>query len=128
MSFSELLNDSEVGKQLDTMTKSDRLPHAIVLESRDKDLAQKIAVEISKVFFCSADIKPCGKCSGCFKAEKGIHPDLYRVEITDGKQAVGVGEIRAMISDCYIKSPYIMTTRLSRLGLSRKQVPSGSTL
>ena len=103
MSFSELLNDSEVGKQLDTMTKSDRLPHAIVLESRDKELAQKIAVEISKVFFCSADIKPCGKCSGCFKAEKGIHPDLYRVEITDGKQAVGVGEIRAMISDCYIK-------------------------
>ncbi len=103
MSFSEILSGSEVGKQLDSMTKNERLPHAVVLESRDKTLAQKTAGEISKVFFCSGQNKPCGKCLGCMKAEKGIHPDLYRVEITDGKQSVGVGEIRSMISDCYIK-------------------------
>ncbi len=104
MSLKSLLGDTEVSAQLSGLIASRRLPHAVVLESKDRTLAKNTATEIAKAFVCSDEsVRPCCRCSNCLKVEEGIHPDLYTVNITDKKQAVGVGEIRTMISDCYVK-------------------------
>ena len=103
MSFTDLLPDSEVGKQLDVLANSRRLPHALVLESRDSSLSKKVADELAAAFLCEGTAAvPCGKCSACMKVSKGIHPDVTAVS-TGGKQSVGVGEIRDVVSDCFIK-------------------------
>lgn len=104
MSFKNILGDSEVCRQIEALINSHRLPHAVVIESKDIELAKRTANELAKSCVCSSEIiRPCEKCINCMKAAQGIHPDIYAVKITDKKQAVGVGEIRTMISDCFVK-------------------------
>ena len=102
MSFSEILNNREVGKQLDILAQNRRIPHAVVLECRDSKLINKVSARIAAAFLCESESDiPCGRCKACNKALRGIHPDVKTLS-TGGKQSVGVGEIREMISDCYI--------------------------
>lgn len=104
MSLKDIIGDTEVCRQITSLISSHRLPHAVVLESKNTRLARSAAKEIAKACVCTSDVlRPCGRCSNCVKAEEEIHPDIYTVAITDKKQAVGVGEIRTMIADCYIK-------------------------
>lgn len=98
------MEDFDVCRQLEELIKLNRLPHAVIVESRNNAASEKIAKNIAKACVCSDNSnRPCGKCINCYKASQNIHPDIYTVKITDKKQAVGVGEIRTMISDCYIK-------------------------
>lgn len=104
MGLRDLLGDSEVCHQLEGLINSHRLPHAVVLEGRDIQLSKKVAAELASACMCTGSGEhPCGQCSNCVKVKGGIHPDVYTVNIVDKKQAIGVGEIRTMISDCYIK-------------------------
>ena len=104
MSLKNILGDCEVCRQIESLINSHRLPHAVVIESKDIELAKNIANEIAKSCVCSGEyLRPCEKCNNCLKASEGIHPDIYTVKITDKKQAIGVGEIRTMISDCFVK-------------------------
>lgn len=104
MSLKNIIGDTDACRQLTSLISSHRLPHAVVLESKNVKMAKSVAKEIAKACVCSSDnLRPCGRCSNCIKATEGIHPDIYTVNITDKKQAVGVGEIRTMIGDCYIK-------------------------
>lgn len=104
MSLNDILGSTEVCRQLNSLIASRRLPHAVVLESFDADKCTSAAKELAKAVLCSSEaVHPCGSCINCMKVEQDIHPDIYTVKILDKKQAVGVGEIRRMISDCYIK-------------------------
>ncbi len=104
MSLQNILGDTEVCRQMESLINSRRLPHAVVIESKDTSLAKETALELAKSCVCSSEaIRPCGECNHCKKAAEGIHPDIYTVKILDKKQAVGVGEIRMMISDCFVK-------------------------
>lgn len=104
MSLNDVLGDCAVCRQITSLIASKRLPHAVVLECENPDIRNASAKEIIKAVMCSSGgMHPCGKCSNCIKAEQEIHPDVYHVQILDKKQAVGVGEIRRMISECYIK-------------------------
>ena len=104
MSFSSLPIGADVIHQLETLSDSGRIPHAVIFESRDKALAESAAKELAAAFLCESDgMRPCGVCRSCRKVRSGVHPDVYTVVTTGGKQATGVGEIRQMISECYIK-------------------------
>lgn len=104
MSLRDIIGDNSVCRQLEALSDSRRLPHAVILENKDKNLTRAAAKELAKISVCSFGGKrPCNTCSSCIKAQKDIHPDIYYVRITDKKQSVGVGEIREMISNCYIK-------------------------
>ena len=104
MSFENILGNTETIKQLDSLINSHRLPHAVVIESKDTINSKILAKEISKACVCTnTNHRPCCRCSSCIKAENDNHPDIYTVKITDKRQSLGVGEIRSMISDCYIK-------------------------
>lgn len=104
MSFAKVLGSGEVCRQLEALSDSRRLPHAVVFESRDFELARNASVELAAAYLCESEgRRPCGICRCCRKIYAGIHPDVKSVETTGGKQATGVGEIRNMISDCYIK-------------------------
>lgn len=104
MSLNKILGDTDVSRQLMALISSNRLPHAIVLECGNKKIGISAAIEICKSCVCTnTTARPCGVCNSCRKVAEGIHPDVYTVRILDKKQAIGVGEIRLMISDCYVK-------------------------
>lgn len=104
MSLQSILGDTEVCRQLSALVNSHRLPHAVIIESKDSSAAEKTALELAKSCVCSSDgVHPCEQCNDCKKAAANIHPDIYKVTIQDKKQAVGVGEIRLMITDCFVK-------------------------
>ena len=95
---------SETIKQLTSLINTRRLPHAVVIESRDVTFSKNTAEYVAKSCVCSdTNRRPCCRCNNCIKAENNNHPDIYTVKITDKKQSIGVGEIRTMISDCYVK-------------------------
>ena len=63
MSFTKLLGECEAAFQLDTLCSGRRLPHAVIFESRDAELARKAAVELAAAFLCENEGKrPCGVC------------------------------------------------------------------
>ncbi len=102
MSFTHTFG-GELSRELVSSVRSGRLPHAVILEG-DTVRCQDAARFLAKARVCSGTgEKPCGVCPDCTKAEKDIHPDIATVEILDKKQAIGVGEVRSVISDCYVK-------------------------
>ncbi|MDE7389431.1 MAG: hypothetical protein K2M82_00580 [Lachnospiraceae bacterium] len=104
MGLSDVIGDTPICRQIESLIASHRLPHAIVLEGSVISKGRSAAQYIAKASVCSSDIDcPCERCQNCRKADEDIHPDIYTVKITDKKQAIGVGEIRTMISDCFIK-------------------------
>lgn len=102
MGFAQIIGNGEISFQLDALAMNGRLPHAVVFESEDGRIARAAAKELASAFLCTGDVKPCGVCKACRKVKDDIHPDVYTAS-TGGKQAVGIGEIREVISDCYIK-------------------------
>ena len=104
MSFESILGKCEVCRQLTALSDAGRLPHAVVFESSDEKLSRQTALEFAAAALCESDgSRPCGKCSSCRKVRDNIHPDAVSVAASNGRIAVGVGEIRRVISDCYIK-------------------------
>lgn len=89
-------------KELLALLEHNCLPHAVVLESHDKQTALDTALHLSKWAVCTGREKPCGVCSACIKAVKNSHPDIYTAQAAGKTQAIPVDEIRRICMDAYI--------------------------
>ena len=78
------------------------LPHAVVLECRDKQAALDTALYLSRWAVCTGKEKPCGVCNACIKAVKNSHPDIYTAQTAGKTRAIPVDEIRKICMDAYI--------------------------
>lgn len=102
MSFESVLGKGQTAQHLASLTQSNRLPHAAVFQSENITLARSAAKELAAAYLCTSEnMRPCGECRSCRKIHDDIHPDVITLKAV-GKQSIGVGEIREMISDCYI--------------------------
>ncbi len=65
---------------LAVMINSRRLSHAILLQGEPGTGKRTLARLIAQAVLCrSPEAWPCGVCSSCHKAEKGIHPDIIEI-------------------------------------------------
>jgi len=95
---------------METFTVHDpqRLSHAYILSSPDRDACLNLAGRIAAAAVCRRGYDaPCGQCRDCRKAMAGLHPDIVHIRRqTDSKgQPTGVltvDQIRAMTADAYI--------------------------
>lgn len=97
MSFKGFVGNGEVLSRISNMLKTDRLPHAVIIEGAQGSGRRTLAKMIARAAACTGDNAPCGKCSSCLA---GQSPDVTIV--LPEKSAITVDQIRAVRSDAYI--------------------------
>ncbi len=97
MSLSGFVGNGEVLARINSMLKSDRLPHAVIIEGAEGSGRRTLAKLIARAAACTGDNAPCGKCSSCLASQS---PDVSI--ITPEKSAITVDQIRSVRNDAYI--------------------------
>lgn len=102
MSIQKLSMDETVRARLDAALS--RLSHAYIITGVSGGEAEEFAKYLAAVYVCSGQgDKPCGVCSGCRKAESGIHPDIIWVTVPEGKRFISVEQVRQLRAEAYIR-------------------------
>ena len=103
MLLSEFAGNDEVKFELSEAMKNNTLPHALIIDGAKGTGKKTLARIIAQYCVCSSEeMRPCGVCAHCRKAEKNIHPDIMT---SDGNNSgeLNVEAIRSIRSSAYIK-------------------------
>ena len=95
--------DDNIKQTFNTLDIQGRVPHAVVIESRDSEKAMSLAVFLSMYAVCTAPIKPCGSCEQCHKARNKAHADIKYVELPKDRKQNSIEQMREIIKDSIIK-------------------------
>jgi len=87
-------------KKFSSASARDHLPHAMLLTGA-KGVGKKIfADKMIKSLLClkpdPTNRQPCGQCQGCRTYRSGANPDFMRIQLLEGKQQIGVDQIREL--------------------------------
>jgi len=79
--------------------RADRLPHALLIAGPPGVGKGRLARRLAAAQLCEAPREgdPCGGCSACRWVAREEHPDLHRCEPEEGKAAIRVDAVRALI-------------------------------
>lgn len=83
--------------------RSGRFPHALLLESADSETALSVAKEIAKAALCTGEVRPCGLCRDCLKAERGSHPDILCYGGGGGARTFHIDTVREIRREAYVR-------------------------
>jgi len=99
----------EVYGQIRTLAARGELGHAYLITGPDPAAREKLALFLAQALLCEGDEPPCGTCLPCRKAEKGIHPDLLRLErlpdpnnAKEKRRSFTVDQVRGMGADAAV--------------------------
>lgn len=73
-----------------------KLPQTLIIESSNKELRNKTALEAIKLQLClkPKSDKPCDTCKSCRTFESGNHPDFIRIIKPEDRKNISVDQIR----------------------------------
>ena len=94
--------DSGVLKTLTEFDRSQRMPHAVIIESPDTEKAAELAVFLSMYAVCGEREKPCGVCKNCRNAKNKAHADVTYPQLQAQKKAYTVEQMRELMKDAYV--------------------------
>ncbi|QQE79384.1 hypothetical protein [Alicyclobacillus sp. SO9] len=79
-----------------------RAPHALLLTGLHQN-TRKLAEYLGKLFLCSGEDAPCGKCESCRQFEAGSHPDFLLI---DGAESgsIKTGQIEELQSQMKVRA------------------------
>ena len=103
MNFSGFDFDESVKKALSALDNHGRIPHAIVIESKNKESALEAAKYLSMYVVCTSDNKPCKACEQCHKAEIKGHADISYAYPEKKSKTYSIEQMRSIIKDAYIR-------------------------
>lgn len=93
--ISQTLGDKDIMlKYFFDITDEKKIPQAIIIEGSTADRREQFSKIISKWAVCKSDIKPCGCCAGCKKAESNSHPDVFVLSSGRKSKAIYIDDIR----------------------------------
>ena len=85
------------------LAAKDRLSHAWLLLGEDGAAREALALYAAKALLCAGPgEKPCGTCIHCRKVDKGIHPDLIRLERDPDRREIVVDKVRALRQEAWV--------------------------
>ncbi len=87
----------ETDRSLRMRMERRKLSHAYLVTGEER---RALADTLAAAWVCTGDRPPCGTCTACRKAGKGIHPDIRRYD-TEGN-GLKAEQVRALRSDAYI--------------------------
>lgn len=98
-----LVSNEKVKNTVNSFIALSKIPHAVLITGDEGTGKHTLADFLSTAAVCSGKNKPCGVCHGCKMAAAKSHPDIITVSRESGKKELGVGIIREMRSDAFIK-------------------------
>ncbi|RGF42461.1 hypothetical protein DW050_01555 [Ruminococcus sp. AF42-10] len=107
--------DDNIKQTFNTLDIQGRVPHAVVIESRDSEKAMNLAVFLSMYAVCTEPVKPCGHCEQCHKAKNKAHADIKYVELPNDRKQNSIEQMREIIGDSVIKPNEQMQRCISSL-------------
>ena len=123
MNFSQLQVSDSLKKQLDSMEKNARMPHAVIITGADKEKREELSTLLSMWAVCTSEgEKPCCRCRLCHKAESKNHMDIYYAKGKGKTDSISVDEIRNIVRDSIIipgeavRKVYVLTDIDKRMG------------
>lgn len=122
MNFADFDLSESVKAQLETMEKSGRMPHAIIVTGGNDETRQNLALFLSMFSVCTCEDKPCTLCSQCLKAQSKNHIDIYYAKGKGKTNGVPVEEIREINKDTAVRpheahrKVYILENADKRMG------------
>ncbi len=104
MDFNSFIGNQAVISQLQALFRQNKIAHAIMLDGAAGLGKKALANIIAQAAVCRhrEDGTPCGDCSNCKKAEKGIHPDISFPEKSGILQTYSIATIRDVRTDAYV--------------------------
>lgn len=103
MNFDGFDFDEKTMQTLNTLDAQSRLPHAIIIESKDKQKSLELAVFLSMYAVCASQSRPCTHCAQCLRAKSRAHADIKYAYPEKKSKSYSVEQIRAVIKEAYIK-------------------------
>lgn len=103
MNFSGFDFDESVKDALSALDNHGRIPHAIVIESKNKEAALEAAKYLSMYVVCTGNSKPCKMCEQCHKAEIKAHADISYAYPEKKSKTYSIEQMRSIIKDAYIR-------------------------
>ena len=103
MNFSGFDFDESVKEALSALDNHGRIPHAIVIESKNREAALEAAKFLSMYVVCTSDNKPCKVCEQCHKAEIKGHADISYPRPENKSKTYSIEQMRNIIKDSYIR-------------------------
>ncbi len=103
MNFNGFEFDDETKQTLNKLDIQGRLPHAIIIESKDCAKSLELAVFLSMYAVCTSKLCPCGQCSGCIKAHGKAHADIKYAYPEKKSKTYSIEQMRDIIKDASIK-------------------------
>ena len=97
MNFDGFDFDDNIKQTFNTLDIQGRVPHAVVIESRDSEKAMNLAVFLSMYAVCTEPAKPCGHCEQCHKAKNKAHADIKYVELPNDRKQNSIEQMREII-------------------------------
>lgn len=103
MNFSGFDFDESVKESLSALDNHGRIPHAIVIESKNREAAREAAKYLSMYVVCTGNSKPCKMCEQCHKAEIKAHADISYAYPEKKSKTYSIEQMRSIIKDAYIR-------------------------
>ncbi|MDX1513492.1 MAG: DNA polymerase III subunit delta' [Gammaproteobacteria bacterium] len=92
--------------RFERMRDSGRVPHALMLRGVAGVGKREFADRLAALLLCEGSDRPCGKCRGCRLFESGSHPDFLRLQPEEGRQTIGIDQIRGLIEHVVLTTTY----------------------
>lgn len=87
-------------QRIAAMQASARLPHALLLRGPEGVGKYRFARRLVSALLCEHhefQKRPCGDCRGCRLVAADTHPDLHALAPLEGKQQIGIDQVRSLI-------------------------------
>lgn len=92
--------------RIEGLRASGRVPHALMLRGVEGVGKRSFANRLAAMLLCEGGHPPCGQCRGCRLFGSGAHPDFLRLQPEEGKQAIGIDQIRGLIDHVVLTTTY----------------------
>jgi DNA polymerase-3 subunit delta' len=86
-------------QQLAQLKRSERLPHAVLIDSKPGLGGEAVIAELIASVLCNQpdqDTLACGHCRSCQLHAIASHEDLHRIEVPEARASIGIDQIREL--------------------------------
>ena len=113
------------------MQAEGRLPHALLLRGPEGVGKYQFACRLLAAVLCetrAGEHQPCGECRSCRLIAAGTHPDFYALLPPEGKQQIGIEQVRSLIQRVGLTPQYGGYKAVAVAPAERMTRPAANTL